>query len=272
MQKAGKSDVAEILAYIGRDVARCLYLYADVTVYGLDCPHLELWFDRDGEGICRVVMRYHNSFQIYADRDFQNVAPILELVEAYKPDGISVRREMIENLAAFLQKEYGVVYGSVFQGNLPDPAKNARRLEDCTAMIEQAAEKDAEDIARLICMDAELGSVYTEASLAEELRERMRSGMGRSYVIRDGGKIVAHNATYAETDRFVVVSGLVVHPDYRDTEYINWLDQKSILEFTRGKKDHYFFINNRRFIRYHIRIGNHIVAEYGKLSRKDKTR
>ena len=119
-------------------------------------------------------------------------------------------------------------------------------------------------------MDKELGSVYTVSSLTSELKERINTGMGRSYIIRADGKIVAHNATYAESDKFVIVSGLMVHPDYRDTDYAYWIDLKSSLEFQNEGKSRFFFALNNKIIRWHKRLGTQIVAEYGKLSLKDK--
>ena len=254
------------MEYLAKDVANCLYIYADISKYGFKDQNLKVWYDKDTDGICAVVMKYHNNFQIYSSRDFDKVEEIVALINEYKPYGVAGRTELIASLEKEFSDRYNVEYGVIYRGKDIKREKILRALEECEVKIELASEDDAEAIAKLICMDDELGSVYTVESLAEELRERIHTGMGRSYIIRDGEEIVAHNATYAECDKFVVISGLMVHPDYRDTEYAQLIDLKSSLEFQEEGKDRYFFAIKPRIIRWHKFTKSLLVASYGKLS------
>lgn len=266
MKKAREQDKGLILNYLAREEEQCLYMYADIEKYGLNKPYLTVWYDEDDLGIRMVVMKYYNSFQLYSNRGFSDVAGVIDLINQKKPFGISARKEIISQIQPLLEGEYTAEYGVIFKGKPIDKVKLKIALEDCKEQIELAKPRDAREIAELICMDEEMKGIYTINSLARELTERIKSGMGRSYIIRKNGKIVAHNASYAECTRFVVVSGLMVHPDYRDTEYAYWIDLKSSMEFQKEGKNRYFFAIEKKIIRWHKRINTPLVAEYGKLA------
>lgn len=267
VRKATGADIQMILDYLRKDIENCLYLYADIWKYGVENDRLTVWFDTDEAGIQMVVMKYHRNFQIYSGPDYGSIDELLELVEAERPMGIAGRRELIERLAPHLKGRYSSEYGVIFRGVVLGEDYIHHAMRTCEVSIELAREQDAHEIAELLCTDEELGSVYTVETLTRELRDRIRTGMGRSYIIRQEGRIVAHNASYAECDLFVVISGLFVHPDYRDMDLLRWITLKTSLEFGREGKDQYFFALKNRIIRWHKRIGSTVVAEYGKLSR-----
>ena len=270
MKKARYKDKKRILKYLERDIENCLYMYADICKYGVKSKNITIWYDTDDIGIRMVVMKYHENFQVYTNRGFNYIDGLVKLVHIEKPHGILGRKEIILNLKETLKGEYKSEFGVIFRGKALNLDKIKRRLEDCDINIELAKESDSCQIASLICMDEELNSVYTEESMSAELRDRMHTKMGRSYIIRNGDSIVAHNATYAECNKFVIVSGLIVHPDFRNTEYAYWLDLKSSVEFQEEGKDRYFFALDKRIIHWHKTLNTPIVGEYGKLSLLDK--
>lgn len=267
MKKATAKDLAIIMPYLRQEIEKCLYMYADITVYRLNNPNMDVWFDSDSQGVCHVVMRYHRSFQIYSNRDFENLSGIVALVEAHKPNTISGRKEMIQSLEVQLDNRYIAEYGVVFRARKHSEEQMKERLSECDVDIVLAEEGDALAIAELLYIDDEVSSAYTKETLSNELKERIQSKMGRSYIIKDGDVIVAHTATYAEAEPFVVVSGLMVHPSYRYTRYAEWIDAKSCLEYNKEGKQCYFFSTKPRIIKMHKMAKNDLVAEYGKLKR-----
>lgn len=270
MKKAKDIDKKQILSYLEKDIENCLYMYADVSKYGVSSKNIDVWYDTDNIGVRMVVMKYHENFQIYTNRGFDDIEGILNLINLEKPFGISARKEIILNINEHLKSEYKSEFGVIFCGKSIDTDKLKERLDGCGVSIELARESEAPEIAHLLCMDEELKTVYTEESMTRELEDRIKTKMGRSYIIRNRDEIVAHNATYAECDKFVIVSGLMVHPDFRDTEYAYWLDLKSSLEFQMEGKERYFFALNEKIIRWHEKIKTPKVAEYGKLSLREK--
>ncbi|MCI8406895.1 MAG: hypothetical protein HFE43_07865 [Oscillospiraceae bacterium] len=270
MKKAIKEERQMILDYLRKDVANCLYLYADIAKYGVESENMKVWYDTDEQGIRMVVMKYHTNFQVYANRNFENTDGLLGLIDQEFPMGVSAREEIIGAIKERLQDRYAVETGVIYKGKPINGKQLRESLSGCDAAIELAEPEDAPKIARLLLLDEELSKIYTEESLTRELRERIETGMGRSYIIRDGDRIAAHNATYAESDLFVVISGLMIHPDYRDRDYAYWIDLKSSLEFQLEGKERYFMAVNPKIMRWHKFAGTPIAGHYGKLSRIDR--
>lgn len=268
MKRARSDERDMLLSYLEKDIENCLYMYADIWKYGPEAEQVSVWYDTDGPGPGMVAMKYHRNFQLYASRGFDRVEGVLGLIEQEKPLSISGRKEIVLQLEPRLSGLYTAEYGLVFKGVAVDSERSELGLKGCDVEVELASEEDAPAIAHLLYMDDGFRRAYTEDSLAQELADRMRTGMGRSCVIRDGSRIAAHNATYAETDRFVIASGFMVHPDYRDTDYALWVTQESVAALYGEGRDHYFFILDGRIARWHKRTGARPVAEYGKLSRR----
>lgn len=267
MKKASEQDKSLILDYLSKEEEKCLYMYIDIEKYGLDKPFLTVWYDEDDLGIRMVVMKYHSSFQVYSSRGFDDIDGVLALVNAETPYGISARKEIIQALEKKLSDKYHAEYGTISMGDIHDTTKIKRLLEErsrenSTETIELATVDDVAEIAELLFLDEEMRSIYTIESLMDELKERIESKMGRSYVIRKDGKIVAHEATYAECSRFAIESGLIVHPDYRDTDYAYWL----VLQLSAVFPKRYFFTVNKKVMKWHKRMHCPLVGEYGKLS------
>lgn len=266
MKKARRKDKKYILKYLEKDIENCLYMYADIVKYGVNGRYITVWYDTDDIGIRMVVMKYHDNFQVYTNRGFDSVEGVLQLIDSNTPLGIFGRKEIICNLSKCLSQRYKADFGVIFKGKEISIDKLKMRIKQCNVDVVAAKRKDVTKIAKLLCMDKDMGSVHTEKTMSKELLDRMRTKMGRSYIIRDGNRIVAHNSTYAECDKFVVVSGLMVHPDFRDTDYAYWLDLKSSLEFQKEGKKRYFFALNDRVIHWHKTIKTPVAGEYGKLS------
>lgn len=265
MYQADNEDRKKILDYISEDLPNCLYMYADIGKYSLEEPPMKVWYDVDSQGIRMVVMKYHTNFQLYCDRDFDKLDGVLQLIEQEKPYGIAGRKEIISALAERTADTYSVEYGCIFKNK--EKVKTSEQ-SNLPFSMEIATEEDVPAIAELLFLDEEFRTVYTMDSMQNELYERIQSGMGRSFIARNKGKIVAHVATYAETDRFVVISGLMVHPDYRDTEvgYVAY-DWPARIVREEGK-DSYCFALKPQVIRLHKHASVH-VADYGKMALKE---
>ena len=262
MKPVAPEELPGLLAWLRRDLPRCLYLYADLRAYGLENPHIAAWAERDAGGWRKAAMDYHGSFQLYAGGEFRDTGGFLALIGERAPAAVSARREIIEALAPDLpgyRAEYGVVLRREGAGlSLPGEGEEE---------ISQAGEGDVPEIAALLASDPALGGQYTPEGLAEQLLERMRTGMGRSFVIRRDGRIAAHVATYAECPEFMVTSGLVVHPDYRDTPCFFWLDQWVARLAEAEGKAQYGMVLEPRLLRAFRRDRREKAAEYGKLTR-----
>lgn len=256
MIEARQKDKARILEYLRGSLQDCIYLYIDIMNYGISSDNMKVWYDEERSRINLVVMKYYDSFQIYSHNPFCDISPITELLQEYPVTMISGRREMIEQL----EKEweaYRASYGAVF---IMD---KYRKLKEETDIL-TATREDTEEIAALICSDEEIGGHYTIEGLEKQLAERIRTGTGRSYIIRQNGRIAAHSATYAEAEGIAVVGGTIIRPECRNENYYMLLSNYMLQQLAKEGKTAYTFSLSDKMIRYHERLHTK-CGEYGKL-------
>ncbi|MFQ8602042.1 MAG: LicD family protein [Anaerovoracaceae bacterium] len=260
-----QSELERILKYLKKEQKNCLYLYADLSVYGLNNPNITLWCNSDKYGIHMVIMQYHGNFQIYANRSFDNIDDVVELINRQRPMRISARHEIIGELENRLP-QYISEYGVIMENLKDDMEKITDIILSCDIQIGVASIEDCSEIANLLFKDPELSAAYTLESLTEELEERIRTGMGRSFIVRDEGKIIAHVATYAETESFAITSGFIVDPQHRDSDYAYYLDAYIDYVLKKEGKRHIGMVLDKRLQKAFKRKGHKTIAEYGNLS------
>lgn len=261
MRKATENDIPAILVYLKRQVQDCLYMYIDIAKYGLENPNMEVWLDSDKNGVKLVVMKYHTSISVYTDREKWDVEKVAKLIREKHVNSVTARKDIIEKLYELCADLYSVSYGSVHRFT----QYRDFGLED---RIETAVPEETLEIAKLITLDEEIGSYYDVQNLADQLTERMNTGMGRSYIIREDGKIIAHIASYAEFDGLATTAGLIVDPAYRNGVYGSALEGYLVKALQADGFEIYTFVTERLRKKLLIALGNQCVGEYGKMALK----
>lgn len=257
-------EIKGILAYIKEDMANCLYIYIDLKQYGLDNENMKVWADKDGEIIRLVIMKYHDGFQLYSRQDNWDQKGLVALIQQYKPERISGNEKVIRALEPLFSDSYQSTYGIILKER---HKKNSEISEEMSPEIANHA--DIPEIAELLLTEREFQEQYTKEELINQLEERYETKMGRSMIIRDGGKIVGHIGTFAETEDVAIISGAVVAKEYRNTDYYATLSYGlSDVLCNREKKHTYFFITNKRLIRLSQKV-NEICGKYGKLTKRE---
>lgn len=259
MRRAETEDREKILYYLQNHLADCLYLYIDIMNYGIATENMQIWIEEDRKEINLVAMKYHDSFQVYSHRDTPNLTAVLDLIQKYPVAMISGARGIIEKLEMQCDT-YTATYGEVF---IMD---KYRKIPGETRVL-RASAKDAEEIAGLICSDEEIGGHYSVKDLTIQLKERIETGTGRSYIIRNQGEIAAHSATYAEAEGIAVVGGTIIRKEYRKTDYYMLLSNYMLQELAAEGKVAYTFATSEKMIHYHRMLHNK-CGEYGKLEKQ----
>ncbi len=256
MRKATKQDIASITAYLKQDIANCIYIYIDTGTYGIDNPNMEVWIDGEPDQLKMVAMRYYNSLQLFAADDDWDKESIIALIRKNRFPVINGRLAMLDAILPEIPG-YTIHRGEVYQYNKP--------IEKQTAIqIEKAGDRDYREIALLTCMDENFAH-YDPLSLEKQMRERAETGMGRSLVIRENGKIVGHIATYAEFENLAVTSGLIVHPDYEGKAIGFLLENALVKELQSEGKTVFSFVSSRGRKALLRAMGCTLVADYGKM-------
>ncbi len=256
MKIAEADEKNRILEYLKKDIANCIYLYIDILNYGVSTDNITVWTEENTQGIQWVMMKYYDSLQIYSHNALCDLENILQLIQKYRVSMISSPKKIIQRIEGKCGL-YKASYGEVF-------LMDRYHKVDTGSQIEKAGEADVREIAELLCQDPEIGGHYEVENLAMQLADRIRSGTGRSYIIRESGEIAAHSATYAETKNIAVVGGTIVSPNYRNTDYYMLLSNYMLQELLNEEKNIYTFAVSSRMINYH-RILHKRCGDYGKL-------
>lgn len=265
MRRANDRELERILPYLKNNVKDCIYMYIDIAKYGVHNDFLEVWVN-DGPEIDCVCMRYHTGFSVYTERENWPVDDVIRLIGEHDIRSITARRDIAEALFDKLGAGcYELVTGSVFEFVKYHPM-------DLDIKVERAKTEDMMACARLIAGDEAVGSYYDIDDLADQLTERMNTGMGRNFIIRSGDEIVAHIASYAEYDGIATTSGLVVDPRNRNGLLGAYLEKHLVDALLADGFRIYTFITNRLRYRMLKTMGNPCVGEYGKLTRKAEGR
>lgn len=259
MRRLHQDEVDRLLKYLECDVDNCVYMYIDLKTYSIEKQEITVWVEEQ-EDIIFVVMKYYDSFQIYSRNKAMDCTNLVNLVKEYHVKMISGPDWMIQLLAEKCS-EYEATYGSVYAYKAPE---SMIRYE----YVEKAKPTDAREIAEMLCTDKEFGSNYTVEVLTKQLRDRMDKGLGRSYIVREQGRIVAHVATYAECDTIAVISGNFVSKEYSHTNYHEAINATMNGELHDEGKRIYAFATGKKMIRWL----NYCIGEstkYGKLVPKE---
>lgn len=250
-----------IRSLIKNDVEKCLYVYLNLVNYKKENSQISVYVD-DINDISVIMVEYHNSFQVYKRKDISEIQTeeIRRLFCKKKPKMISGSSDLIESIHDGIKDIYNLKHGGIF-------IENRFRSVMCDDLVKEASEKDANDIAKLIALDNGLGSHYDIRDLEEQLRNRIKSRTGRSYVIYDGGVIVAHTATYAECNGIAVVSGTIIHPDYREKNYYLLLSNYMISKLKNEGKKIYTFVADEKLYKYHLKMHD-LCGEYARMKLK----
>ena len=259
--RATEEDVPGILEYLSSDIPNCLYLYLDIYTYGVKDPNIIVWFGKDGDKIALVVMNYHGGFQIYSDRKDLDLTPVIEKIDEYDIDRFYARKDIIERLEPRYSDRYFSEYGKIVELKKYRVMKGIERVEEAT-------KEDIPEIVDLLLTDDMRKATYSKEDLEEQMIDRVRTGMGASYIIREDGKIVAHLGIAAQTDKFRVAALTMVHTEYRNTLYGTLVDSYLINVLGKDGKRAFSFMTDERRIKMFLMMGDEVAAEYGKLIKR----
>ena len=257
MELIKHESIDKVLAVLHDNLEDCIYMYIDISKYGIDNPNLKVWTNDD---YSVIVMRYYGSISIYAADD-ANLDGVVDIINEEKVCTMSGKRSVIERLSEQLADDYDTEYGYVFEFKNYDEIENDLNIETATV-------DDMHDIAALICRNKYFSGMYDLENLASQLAERLETGMGRNYVVRDGDKIIAHIASYAEYENIATTSGLAVDEEYENGIFMRVLEAYLVNRLWEDGFTVYTFITSKLRKRYLSILKNDLVSEYGKLVKK----
>lgn len=257
MIKCEKKDLESILAYIGDEFGKCLYLYLDILKYGFENKNVNVWCQKSNENIVLITLQYYNGMHVFTkDIEKVNLIDLVKLLKERNPNMICGMGNIIRLLTSYFDN-YHLEIGYVGQlVNLKDYS-----IKNCRV----ANEDDLKDIAEFMANDEALGKPYGFDLLYKQLVERYGQKYGRTFILEDNQQIVATASTYAEENKCAVVSGVLVDPNFRG----RGLSKSVLTALCSNLKEEgynvfsYYYIEQA--IKMHKSVGFETLGEWAKL-------
>ncbi len=262
--KCDDSYIPQVVEYIGEGKFQCFYLYMDLLECGAQGPDVGLWISGDGEEIEGVAYRYFDTLHLYS-RDKFPWRDALGLIDELRPKCVTGSQATIDKLLGKTKDTYAYELSHII---------TTSRLMDGRSdlAVRQAGMADVPEIAALMMKEPIYNSVYTYESLCQQLTDRLKTGFGRLFVMRDEtGRLVATNATSAETEELAVISGLVTDTELRGRGLGRAITASTWnLVLREGKRGLAFLgAENENTLSLHRRMGYDFLGLYARLLRED---
>lgn len=259
IKECDNKEIDILLDYIGEDYPKCLYLYMDVIKYGCSSETTRTWIQKKNGEITAVILAYHTALHVFSRANNIDVSEILELVKEAKPSLVNAKVETIKLLEPILIKEGFVPeFGHIGEWK-------GTPIVDSDIKVEEAVDDDIPQVAQMLYDDEDIGASYTYEDLLNQMRERLKEGFVRSFVVRKDEKVIAHLGTGAEMDGLCTISYGITAPDCRGRGIASVIFSNVCnLMQNEGKRvfSVYYPENARKF---HHKMGFVDICEYGKL-------
>ncbi len=254
------NEFDQLLQHLGQNYSNCFYIYIDAITYGNTDPNVS--FYRIGDEFKCVIMKYYDSIQIAGEVHSEDEANLLsflknedvKMITGTKNTLTMLHNKMVNNGT----HEY--VEGMNYQ-------YESYRIAKSPVKIERATKADARAIAELILSDQTFKNNYEIKTLEQQLSERIASAKGRSYVIKDAQKVIAHIATYAESEHVAVTSGMIVDKAYVNKGYSFYLESYIVNDLLGEEKKVFTQVFDKKRAKLLESLGATYCGDYAKLTR-----
>lgn len=259
--KCGRNDGHKVLSYIGSDYSRSLYLYLNLQKYGMDSDIIEVYFQKEGNLVTAVMLRYYTCLHVYSRDDNFNAD---EIGSFFADNGFTMLYSTAETgsrvfsaIPGSLSKEATISNGWVARINNVDREPKGLPIP--------ARSDDFVQIVKLIYEDEDIGRSYNYDDLARQLVERNKEGYSRNLVIKKDGLVIAHICTNAEFGKVSVIAELLVREEYRGRGYASEIMRSICRDLLSEEKEVYSFYYSEESRRLHKHIGFFEVCEWSKI-------
>ena len=259
--KCIKQDFDTLVAYIGNDYPKCLYLFLNLKKYSLDSQLIDVYVQKRDNNVKAILLKYYSCIHVYSrENDFNGRELVAFLIDLHF-SMIYCRSETATQIFTLLPLE--VKEKCVVERGW---VAKLRQLDKPPQGLANAAmENDFEQIARLIFADEDISLSYKYSELMKQLKERNQEGYSRNLVIKDNETIVAHACTNAEFENLAVVGELVVRKDFRRRGFASEIWRQLCGQLLKEGKEVFSFYYSDASRNLHKKIGFFEVCEWIKI-------
>lgn len=247
IKKLNMKNNNELLKFLLREKEWNLFMIGDLLNYGFDEEFLDYWGEYDrGNQLKSVLMRYYDSFIIYAQRKFDSKA-FAEIMNKYEYKILSGEKntvnQMEKNIVANQKRQ---TYYAVLKNKEKLPSVDINIIE----------ETKISDLQSLISLQEHKIDEFDNPPSIDRIERRYSSHTGRGFHIKnEEGDIISSVETSAENNYAAMIIGVCTHPDYRHKGYATQLLIKTCEELLDEGKSLCLFYDNPSAGKIYKRIG-----------------
>lgn len=242
-------DHEAVMALVQPKAAENVFLIGDIEAYGYDDAIQTIWGEFEGEALIAVLLRYDSNYIPYATGTF-NVDAFGQIIMQHEgPFEVSGLAHLVKPIIAQIdcaiiqQKDtyYAACYALAYEPN----DSNLQAVERLTAA------DYAEEVEMLLSIPE-----FKHAQISVAARQRAAQyKTGRTYIMRQGGQIVASASTTAENSQSAMIVGVGTKPGYTRQGYATYCMEKLCGELLAEGKSLCLFYDNPVAGKIYKRLG-----------------
>lgn len=263
LNKAIEEDKVEIINYCLSEPIINIFIIADIESYGFSSKLQDIWYQRKNNHIVGLVLRYHTSLIVYSkdlDMNFELIPILLEKLDI---DVISGKSTVIDKLYKLLPDNYKRKNMNFCEYKIPNA------LAEVSADIIIAKTNEAMDIAISYGSIPEFKHLYSEDvnKRYEQIYNRISSGEGKHFLIRDRLGILAHGNTTAENSFSGMIGGIFTREEERNKGYGSQIISALTKDLLSKNKTVCLFYENEKEGKIFKKLGYEVIGYWTVLGR-----
>ena len=254
-------DKSYIFDLLLKDKYQNPYMYIDTLVYGFQNENVKAWKVFDS-GAVLVIYKYYDSLQLFSNSTLSDSvsSEVAAFIHRERYEMVTGKADIIESISNYLD-DYDTSIGCIMSYDEKKPS-----ITDIN--IKVATIPELEQAASLVCSDKNSGGHYTISQLTKQFVERKLHYGCTNVIYKQSGEILCHAATYAETDSFAIIGGIITDLRYRGRGLAGITTKYLVSKLLQQEKKPLIYCYDKHLEEWYVNLGFSVITKCGKLERK----
>lgn len=256
----GEKDREILIRYLKQEAVYNTFMLADISDFGFDEEFQTVYMDEEEGKIKGVYLCFYKNLILYSKENEVNLPFLENLFSGFVPDVVMGKTENIDCVREVLKDYTG-------ESKVLYLLEETGKLVDGAAEILEAQPEDADDIFDFLQNIPEMRQLYTSK---EMIVDRIQKNCGTHYIIKEGGQLVAHANSAAESDFTVMIGGVATAQSRREQKLASQLVSRLCCDILEKGKQPCLFCSREENHNLYVRIGFKKAGLWGTLVKAEK--
>lgn len=240
-----------------------LYLYINYKKIGVSSEDTATFILIEDGDLKAVLYKYHHALQIIGLLNISDVgfSEIGDFIQTGDYNYIGGEEKLLKKVYGNLSGSYALTCGFLMEWN------TSGKIDSID--YERVSVDGLDEVVDFVLTEPGYRKVYSKDDLMAQFSERMQSSDCINIVMRnDENKIVAHAATYAESEDFSVIGGVLTSPLFRNLGFGRRVVLSVVDAILSKKKKAVLYSFEQRNTEWYQRIGFDSLLRVAKIQLK----